>query len=63
MKKDSWAYIVGYIIGIAVVGFLFATFVTFVIGLFQTFPLTLINIFKVWAVIIVYNILTTNFRK
>jgi len=63
MKKHSWAYIVGYLIGIAVAGLLFATFVTFVIGLFVSFPLTLMNIFKVWAAIIVFNVLTANFRK
>lgn len=63
MKKHSWAYIVGYLIGIAVVGFFFATFVAFVVGLFVSFPLTLMNIFKVWAAIIVFNVFTANFRK
>jgi len=63
MKKEGLVYIVGYLIGVAVVGFLFATFVTFVVGLFVAFPLTLVNILKVWAVIIVFNILTANFRK
>ena len=63
MKKEGLVYIVGYLIGVAVVGFLFATFVTFVVGLFVAFPLTLVNILKVWAVIIVFNVLTANFRK
>ena len=63
IKKDTWGFIFGYLVAITLVGFLFATFVTFVIGLFVAFPLTLINVLKVWAVIIVFNILTANFRK
>ena len=63
MKKEGLTWIAGYLIGIAVVGLLFATFVTFVIGLFVAFPLTLINVLKVWAAIIVFNVLTANFRK
>jgi len=63
MKKEGLAWIAGYIAGITVIGLLFATFVTFVIGLFVTFPLTLINVLKVWAAIIVFNVLTAGFRK
>jgi len=63
MKKESLVYIVGYLVGVAVAGFLFATFVTFVIGLFVAFPLTMVNILKVWAAIIVFNVLTAGFRK
>jgi len=70
MKKDiaqkilllEW-HTLGYLIGITTIGLLFATFVTFVIGLFVAFPLTLINVLKVWLAIGVFNILTAKFRK
>jgi len=63
MKTDTWGFIFGYLVAITAVGCLIATFVTFVIGLFVSFPLTLDNIGKVWAAIVVFNVLTANFRK
>jgi len=40
-----------------VVGFLSATLVTFTVGLFFTFPFTLLNILKVWLVVTVLDLL------
>jgi len=74
MKKDiaqkillaEWSdlyQIIGYIVGLTVIGLLWAAFVAFVIGLFVTFPFTIVNVLKVYAALGVFNILTARFRK
>ena len=54
-KAEVWGYIFGTLLVVLVIGFGVATLATFVIGLFFTFPLTLVNILKVWLALVVFR--------
>lgn len=59
MKKGTvktLGAILGVVLVIIVGGLLGAALVTFVIGLFFTFPLTLINVLKVWLALFVIRL-------
>lgn len=49
--------LVGILLAGLAVGFISATIVTFTVGLFFTFPFTLLNILKVWLAVAVLNLL------
>jgi len=49
--------LVGAVLVVLVAGFLSATLVTFTVGLFFTFPFTLLNILKVWLAVTVLDLL------
>ena len=64
-KKDTvktLGAILGVVLVIIVVGLLSATLVTFVIGLFFTFPLTLINVLKVWLALFAIRLVLTGIK-
>ena len=62
-KEKSTAAVLGVMLGVIFVvltfGFLTATFVTFVVGLFVVFPLTLINVLKVWAGLVAFSVVVS----
>ena len=49
--------LVGAVLVVLVAGFLSATLVTFTVGLFFTFPFTLLNILEVWLAITALDLL------
>ena len=56
-NTEKLGYLVGAVLVGLVVGFLSATLVTFTVGLFFTFPFTLLNILEVWLAITVLDLL------
>ena len=48
--------LVGILLVGLMVGFISATIVTFTVGLFFTFPFTLLNILKVWLAVTVFDL-------
>jgi len=48
--------LVGILLAGLAVGFISATIVTFTVGLFFTFPFTLLNILKVWLAVTVFDL-------
>ena len=64
-KKDTvetLGAILGVFLVIIIFGLLGATLVTFVIGLFFTFPLTVVNVLKVWLALIVIRLVITGVK-
>ena len=49
-------YIVGVLLVLLIFGFGGAALVTYAIGLFFVFPLTVMNILKVWFALVVFNL-------
>ena len=56
-NTEKFGYLVGAVLVGLVAGFLSATLVTFTVGLFFTFPFTLLNILKVWLAVTVLDLL------
>ena len=56
-NAEKFGSLVGVVLMVIVAGFLLATLVTFTVGLFFTFPFTLLNILKVWLAITVLDLL------
>ena len=59
-SKEEVAKVLGLVLGVLIVsvlvGILFASFVTFVIGLFVAYEFTLLNVLKVWAGLVALNL-------
>ena len=60
--EKLWVLVVVVLV-LLVVGFLSAAFVTFTVGLFFTFPFTLMNIAKIWLAITVLNLFVSSLMR
>ena len=62
-NAEKLGSLVGVALVVLVAGFLSATLVTFTVGLFFTFPFTLMNIAKIWLAIGVLNLFVSSLMR
>jgi len=62
-NTEKLGSLVGVALVVLVAGFLSATLVTFTVGLFFTFPFTLMNIAKIWLAIGVLNLFVSSLTR
>lgn len=66
MKEDTaktLGYAFGVITVVLLIGFMAASFVTFVVGMFVAYEFTLLNILKVWAGLIALNLVLVGVKS